>query len=557
MTHAYLSVGCKAGDLCSLLPILHVECERTGQPPTLIVAKAYAPLLEGCSYVTPKIFDGHFQELALALKQAKREFDEVTVLATFGKDFPIAQRTPSFQLDQYLRAGKLDQFGTRPLVFDQRDQMREMRLLKGIKKPFILVADEAQSQPFDKINEVIAAIQAAHPEQNVVRLSTIKAVKPFDLLGLYDKSSALVTIDTLHLHLSAASKVPVLAFAADSPSPWHGSFWQPRFRFYARYSEWPTKKQEFVTALSSALRGEANPSLNGHARRETVDHWLAVKLAPPLRMQAKVVAFDTPKHAYNPSAISVGGSTILSCRHHPNRSPKTILSLYRDQWKPLVCGDEQFSYEDMRLFMFQGKLHGAYVVSTIPTPPISCLMAYGELVEEQTCWRVKSEYRPKYLGNDFSVMSKNWVFFEQGEKLYAIQNSEPQQTVLELDGDMVRQTHLSNAPRWEWGQIRGGCIIPHGGRLLRFFHSRTETPVSRYYVGAMLMEAAPPFKVLTISKRPILHGSDWETSPALHHKPRVVFPAGVVKDGEYFMLATGINDSACAMVKLSEGELNL
>lgn len=557
MTHAYLLLG-KNGDIISgALPILKAEHDRTGQKQTLIVAEKYAPLLEGCSYVISHIFKGRFGELERAIKQAKREFDEVTVLSTYGDGFPVDQRTPSFQLDQWLRAGYLESFGKLPLVFDQRDKKRETALTKRLPKQFVLVADHAESRPFAAIEEVVQEIERSFHPVKVVRLSTIKAERVYDLLAVYDRALALVSTDTMHLHLSAASKVPVLAFATDDPSLWHGSFWQPRFRFYCRCREWPAQKNAFLAALGQAVRKEAVPPPNGEANREMLHHWLECKRIPPLTMQAHVTPISTPLHAYNPSLVQWGGGTVISTRRHKQRGARTILELWAgERWKPLAT-DPEFSYEDMRLFTFGGNLFGSYVVSTIPANPPNCLIAFGQLKEEAENWVVLKEHRPRWLGNDFSGLSKNWVFFEAQAKLFAIQSGDPEHTVLELDGDMVKESYVSPSPQWKWGAIRGGAIIPHEGRLLRFFHSRLDAPVSRYHVGAMVMEATPPFKILAISKTPILYGSEWETSAAFHHKPRVVFPAGVIKDGDEFVLAVGVNDSSSVTVRLKGSELNL
>ena len=107
----------------------------------------------------------------------------------------------------------------------------------------------------------------------------------------------------------------------------------------------------------------------------------------------------------------------------------------------------------------------------------------------------------------------------------------------------------------------------HMEHLLRFFHSRLDNeavPVRhRYYIGAMLMEPEPPFKVVAVSKQPIFRGSedddlnDTERHTAFHHKRNVVFPAGAVKDGDGWLLSFGVNDSACAVARLKFEDLKL
>jgi hypothetical protein len=54
----------------------------------------------------------------------------------------------------------------------------------------------------------------------LVDLSKITAEKPYDLLGLFDAARLLVTIDTMHLHLVAASKLKFIAYLHDANGDW-------------------------------------------------------------------------------------------------------------------------------------------------------------------------------------------------------------------------------------------------------------------------------------------------------------------------------------------------
>jgi hypothetical protein len=63
-------------------------------------------------------------------------------------------------------------------------------------------------------------LKVRFPEYKIVDLSTIQAEKPFDLLGVLDAASCLVTIDTLHLWLANAAKCPTIALINEG---WRGS----------------------------------------------------------------------------------------------------------------------------------------------------------------------------------------------------------------------------------------------------------------------------------------------------------------------------------------------
>jgi predicted GH43/DUF377 family glycosyl hydrolase len=343
--------------------------------------------------------------------------------------------------------------------------------------------------------------------------------------------------------------------ARDNPTRWHGSCWQPRYHFHCYYSEWEAKQAEFIAALKNAIEG-GNPITNGHSMMSV---WRSQKLTPPISVQAETTDLKLPRNAYNPSMVRHNSRTLTAYRYHPNRGPKTVLAMFDGlTHKPIRLGDEKaYSFEDSRLFVFQGEVYISYVISTIPATPPKCLVAYGKLVEKVTHWEVEKELRPQFPENDMSSLSKNWLFFECNSRLYAIQSGIPYHTVIEISGDRIANLHRSDSSVWGYGQVRGGAMIPHGQHFLRFFHSRLDEPKMRYYVGAMLMETVPPFKIIKTSKEPILLGSDWEISNAFHHKPRVVFPAGVIKDGDNFNVAVGVNDSYSVICKFKEGDLKL
>jgi len=48
-----------------------------------------------------------------------------------------------------------------------------------------------------------------------VNLNACNAYRVFDLLGLMDRAVGLLTVDTMTLHLAAASKIPYIAYTRD------------------------------------------------------------------------------------------------------------------------------------------------------------------------------------------------------------------------------------------------------------------------------------------------------------------------------------------------------
>jgi GT2 family glycosyltransferase/ADP-heptose:LPS heptosyltransferase len=240
----------KAGDVLSILPILYHDFKETGQRPKLVISPEYASVLEGVSYVEPVIWNGDSSDLAGAILFAKKRFSQVIALQTHG-NMPVQQLTPSFQLDQWRRAGAVEHFEDWPLVFDKRNADREKDLGIHTKaKPYILFGDHSQSSPFLPKEELARLIQAEFPHHEFVRLSQVKAHRIYDLLGLYDRAACLVTIETAHVHLSKASPVPTIVLAADG---WRGSAPHKKFALYIKYADYERMKVEIIQAVKRAI----------------------------------------------------------------------------------------------------------------------------------------------------------------------------------------------------------------------------------------------------------------------------------------------------------------
>jgi hypothetical protein len=328
--NAFLQLS-KIGDVISILPILQ-QAAGGGKVP-LVISKEYAPILEGVSYVEPVIWKGDSSDPAGAVLFAKKRFSRVTVLQTHG-NIPVQHTTPSFQLDQWRRGGAIEHFEEWPLEFDQRDYDREAVLagkhnmnFPDDLRPVILFGDHSQSSPFLQKEELYAMLKAEFGESyRIVRLSEIRAERIYDMLGLFDLAAMLVTVETAHLHLSRASKVPTFVLAANG---WRGSAFSSRFKFFMRYGEWENRKHDLI----SAMRGKTGPS------------------------SYSVPTFNL--NGYNPSMIDTGERKFWSYRVHAGGTWRTKLYLNDE---PLHVPDKyrHYSCEDLRLFMFNGKPHGVY-----------------------------------------------------------------------------------------------------------------------------------------------------------------------------------------------------
>lgn len=535
MSRAWLMSG-KAGDLYAILPILFSEFTRTGEVQNLVVAREYASVVYGLDYVKPFVFQGEWWDFRRAYQYAKMMFDEVLVpqnhgQVELGKSIAFERKTPSAFLDMWERVGYLEQWDKIPLVLPRSGKTQ----LSG---PTIFYGDHSQSSPFFFKEDLYKLIQDTFPSHQVMRASGMRLKSLRDFLPVMDYCDLIVSVETSFLHLAKACETPIIAFAADSPDPWRGSPHSSKFAFHCRYGDFEARRTEIVAAMLRAVN-----------KMPTV--------------QPEVWSTARP-HGYNACISPVGNFY----RFHYDGTWKTKLSLdngrnwTKDVIFPKEC--DSFSLEDARFHMFKGQPHISYVCSQAVGNRFQCVQAYGPISIDEGQATVTKHIVPKYQGNDFSSMVKNWVFFEQGGKLFAIfgnLKASMEQVVLEIEGDKVVKEHRSPAPSWPWGGIRGGCVLPYKGQLLRFFHSRTgdtSRPLGfRYYIGASLMEPEPPFRTVMVSSFPIMAGNEKWTPNCHHVKRNVAICYGAIQDGGEFVISGGLNDCESFTMRLKYSDLNL
>lgn len=274
-------------------------------------------------------------------------------------------------------------------------------------------------------------------------------------------------------------------------------------------------------------------------------------------------------NSYNPAIIRHEGRLLMAYRYHPNNSASTRLAMAELDEELNVTSNEAIegiegnSIEDPKLWQEGPALMLSWVCSSWPEK-IASKVCFGELWCDAK-WNVQSERRVDYGQNDGTGNEKNHVFFWHDGR-HVIYQSQPSQIIIRRDHR--QEDHLSKPLHWKWGHLKGGTApVPYEGQLLRFFHSTLDNePVPyrrRYYIGAMLMAANPPFEPLQLSSHPIIYGSEdddlteTERASCGQYKPKVVFPGGVVPTDEGWLLSLGCNDSACVIAKLKPKDLHL
>lgn len=267
---------------------------------------------------------------------------------------------------------------------------------------------------------------------------------------------------------------------------------------------------------------------------------------------------------YNASIVNQNGDLLMAYRYHEESlSTKIAMAQVLDtgevqsNWTVNAVG---YSIEDPRFFKIGSAIWLSWVESYWPVQS-ECTVRYGYLVGNE----LKESFRPIYRNNDGAHMEKNWVWFEYNDCIYFIYQCHKQQIIARWSGQLEEEL-ITEAPTWYYGPIKGGTPpIPYEGKLLRFFHSTLDNdympPRRTYFIGALLMEPKPPFKIVAVSKRPILTGSHIDDLKVRdrpkHWKAKVVFPAGAVQRNWGWLLSLGVNDSQIAIAKVKPQNLNL
>lgn len=215
------------GDIINLLPVLKVVADNH-KPPLLMVSSKFADLLDGISYVRPFITQLSNEKLGEALKIARENFDFVICSQIWGEGWSQAKTMKHYNVESWKNSGMLHRFNDPALrpVFDKRDVAREKALIANVvqkdTRPLILVnASAAVSSPCPSCAGLMEEIKSMWGQDyNVVDLSQVRGERLFDLLGLMEQASCLVSIDTSLLHLVTATNCPVVAIVPSKADGW-------------------------------------------------------------------------------------------------------------------------------------------------------------------------------------------------------------------------------------------------------------------------------------------------------------------------------------------------
>ena len=156
---------------------------------------------------------------------------------------------------------------------------------------------------------------------------------------------------------------------------------------------------------------------------------------------------------------------------------------------------------------------------------------------------------------------KNWTPFEYEGAIYFIYSIKPFRVMQMLPSpdpykSMMDTVSLTSGDLpWAYGVPRGGTpAIRLGAQYLTLFHSSMKPACvadnripSTYFMGALTFSAHPPFRILAMSKHPLVPDVLYDKDRHRREKSKltpidIVFPVSIVQDGEYLIACIGKND---------------
>lgn len=217
--------------------------------------------------------------------------------------------------------------------------------------------------------------------------------------------------------------------------------------------------------------------------------------------------------------------------------------------------------EDPRLFHHAGSLWLAWTAADYEKRSWRSVQCYGRLVEDEHGWKIAEHFKPVFGMNDGTRKEKNWQFFESDGRLFFQYLPSPH-LVCEVVGNSVVAEHRSPGLHWAWGKPSGGTPpVPFApGQLITFFHSYEfdEQFQRRYHFAALVFEDSPPFRQISYSAQPLVSASELDPLPAGQDwSPLCIFPCGAIRDGDEWLVSSGVNDCRMSFHRFTDEELHL
>lgn len=261
------------GDYINALPIFKLASERVGHPVKVAMMREFRNLYSGCSYVEPVPMDCKMGQYQLVKRDIITHYQHPRFIQPWADGRTISKRTLSFSVEPWLLAGipeKYDDRSLRPL-FDLRNKEREEKLISEhvkSQKPLMLLAVQGGfTSPFVNFRKFQKPIMERWGEKfEILDLCTIQAAFIYDLLAFMERAAVLITADSCHLHLAAATEIPTICLLSDR-GDWMMSVPRCNVLWKGNYPNALARMPEIHRVISSLIPGgshyeEANTRLH-------------------------------------------------------------------------------------------------------------------------------------------------------------------------------------------------------------------------------------------------------------------------------------------------------
>lgn len=259
----------KFGDIANLIPVAKHLHDR-GETPHWVVSINYMGILTGVDYVKIDPVHHHVTRIKEALQYASAKYAVVLNGQPYGKDYH-GPKDDSYNVLAWKSVGFGEQFGNTeqfPLVFNHRSKERESVLAErhGCAEPgapiVLLAIGCIRSSPFPSREIFAESIRRKHGHRcRIIDLCEVKATQIYDMLGLFERASLLITGDTYALHLATAvPQLPVIALVNDKP--FLASTPRREVKLKLKYSEAIERMKDVHQAVSETLNEEIHRRLS-------------------------------------------------------------------------------------------------------------------------------------------------------------------------------------------------------------------------------------------------------------------------------------------------------
>ena len=285
----------------------------------------------------------------------------------------------------------------------------------------------------------------------------------------------------------------------------------------------------------------------------------------------RLIKLPASPGAYNPSIVRYQDGYLLSARFDtfpsdrnpiPHRRHDQILvmrldsdfnpvgSLSRLEFKGLY--DDRSKSQDARLFWYDSRL---WMVFNSPSTVADGQqwMHLAEITETDGAFTVKSVQ----ILQGRQEVEKNWSPFVADGSLYFVYSIHPQHTILRCDTSSGKLDEIARTPGFDWrfGQARGGTqALMYKGRFISVFHGSRDVRFLNgkrlriYSVGAYTYAAKYPFAIEGYT--PNAFDGEGLYDPVSNRR-KILFPGGMVIEGDYAYVVSGVNDTAMILSKVN------